>query len=74
MSNPDIRLNIGWAITIANYLIQGLGLVKVLAIVVKRIYRKITQPEVIDAEPPRIQPRRNRLRLLSLTIIYQTLQ
>ena len=39
---------------IANYLIQGLGLVKVLAIVVKLIYRKITQPKVIDAELPRL--------------------
>ena len=41
VSNPDIRLHIGWAVTIANYLIQGLGLVKVLAIVVKLIYNRI---------------------------------
>ena len=40
-SSPDIRLNIGWAVTIANYLIQGLGLVKALAMVVKSIYNKI---------------------------------
>ena len=54
VSNPDIRLNIGWAITTANYLIQGLGLVKVLAIVVKLIYRKITQPKVIARGLPRL--------------------
>ena len=41
MSYADARLNIGWAITIANYLIHGFGLLKVFSLIVKLIYKQI---------------------------------
>ena len=54
LPNADVRMNIGWAITIANYLIQGLSVLKVLVMIGKMVYDKITKPKKGSSrvEPP----------------------
>ena len=54
VSGADTRMNIGWAITIMNYLIQGLSVLKVSALIGKLVYDKIVKSKKRSSPAPRL--------------------